>query len=307
MEDIRTKPFLDPEDVLSLGFIRNPPVYVFRRYPRAGLRSHILAVLDPVAVRREREGLVQDGVRVFPKAKPLKILRIFRTRFPGLPEAEEEITGVKQVIRFLGPECLALSEEFLVSCRFEGPPEILLCGLQEYVEGAVLDPWAELSDQRLQTLLRLIARETERTDGVPVKGIQVGAVKEKARIFVARTRRLVAEAALLPDLSGVGNLLVDRSGAVRLVDINNISRRPPEGVVPLDDQGYPVWDKSIEALFRIEQWAAGRAPSMDADPYLYLADPDRRRRVHELETRFTEGRGGGLSTYGHAGLPVTVP
>lgn len=307
MHDIRTTPFLKPEDVLALGFIRNPPVYVFRRYHRAGLRSHILAVLDPEAVRREREGIVQEGVRVFPRAKPVKILRIFRTRFAGLQDAENEIARVKQVIRFLGPECLALSEEFLVSYGLEGPSEILLCGLQEYVEGAVFDPWTTLSDQRLKALLRLIARENRWTGGVPGEGIQVEAVKEKAQIFVARTKRLVAEAGLMPDLSGVGNLLIDRAGAIRLVDINNISSRPPDGVVPLDDQGYPVWDKSIEALYRIETWAAGRVPAMDAEPYRCLTDPERRRMVHEIERRFMERRAGILPTYGAAGVLISTP
>jgi hypothetical protein len=51
--DIRDRETLQHGDIVSLNFIRADCPYVFRRHFRCGLRSHILEVLDPEAVRRE--------------------------------------------------------------------------------------------------------------------------------------------------------------------------------------------------------------------------------------------------------------
>ena len=130
-DDIRDKPCLDHDDILKLNFIRNPGRYHFRRHYRAGLRSHLMEVLNPEDVAKEKSGVVVDGLRMFPRAIPLKMFRIFRRRFKGLSEAKEELRRVRIVESYLGPDHIARSSEFLVhyagatemgdpSCRASG-------------------------------------------------------------------------------------------------------------------------------------------------------------------------------------------
>ena len=113
-EDVRDKLYLNERDVLGLNFIRTPGTYRYRRHYRSGLRSHIMQVLSPEAVKAERDGIITDGTRWFPRAEPLKMLRIFRTRFSSLTEAQEEVKRVKIIEDYLGPDNFARSEEFLV-------------------------------------------------------------------------------------------------------------------------------------------------------------------------------------------------
>lgn len=114
-EYVREKVRLDHEDVLRLNFIRNPGVFLYRRHYSAGLRSHIMQVLNLEDVKKEKEGVVIDGLRHFPKAGPLKMLRVFRERFNDLKDAEEELRNVKILEKFLRPGCVARSDEFLVT------------------------------------------------------------------------------------------------------------------------------------------------------------------------------------------------
>ena len=79
--DVREKPQLGHDDVLRLNFINPRARYHFRRHYRVGLRSHIMEVLSPEDLDHETNGVLGKGVRWFPKATPLKMLRIFRTRF----------------------------------------------------------------------------------------------------------------------------------------------------------------------------------------------------------------------------------
>ena len=65
-KDVRNKTTLTADDVYRLNFIRHPGTYVFRRHYRQGLRSHIMEVLDPQAVAREKNGVVSDGIKWFP-------------------------------------------------------------------------------------------------------------------------------------------------------------------------------------------------------------------------------------------------
>ncbi len=129
--DIRDKPYLDHNDVVGLNFIRNPNRYCFRRHYRAGLRPHIMEILDPQGIDGERNGIILDGLRWYPRPEPLRMLRIFRTRFENLREAEGEVKRVKIVQAYLAPDYVANSEEFLVDYTTNEKREILLCGLQE--------------------------------------------------------------------------------------------------------------------------------------------------------------------------------
>jgi len=93
--DPRDKPDLNHDDILSLNFIKDAGTFLFRRHYRSGLRSHIMEMVRRSDVEAERKGIPADGIRIFPKAQPRKMLRIFKTRFRDLRAAQEEIRRVK--------------------------------------------------------------------------------------------------------------------------------------------------------------------------------------------------------------------
>ena len=284
-EDIRDKPTLSPRDILELNFIRAPGAYRFRRHFRAGLRSHIMEVLHPEDLERENRGIVLEGVTWFPRARPVKMLRLFRTRFQSLQQAHEELARVKVVETYLAPDHLARSNEFLVDYKKNGTYEILLCGLQEYVEGAILDPWRHLDGDHLAYLWSRLGLPGKGSSGMDVTA-WTEAVRTGIRAFVEKVKKMILEARYIPDLAGVGNLLITRSGALKLVDINNISTVYFDPEIRVDDRGYPVCDKSIEAVFRIERQLLGdRAAGSDPLFGMFL-DPARMHRVRTIEEAF---------------------
>lgn len=63
-----------------------------------------MEVLHPEDVKKEKEGIKKRGVTWFPKAKPLKLLRIFRIRFDRLEVAKHELNRVKMVEKYLAPK-----------------------------------------------------------------------------------------------------------------------------------------------------------------------------------------------------------
>jgi hypothetical protein len=284
-DDIRGRPYLAHADILQLNFIRSPGEYVFRRHYRAGLRSHLMEVLDPEDVAREKGGVLVDGLRMFPRAVPLKMLRIFRRRFKDLTEAREEIRRVKTVEACLAPDHIARPAEFLVDYMGPEKREILLAGLQEYVAGEVLEPWGELGKRHLHSLLDRMGMD-DRRDPPGARDHWIDQVRTMAGEFVARVRKLIMEARLVPDLAGVGNLLLTRTGGIKLVDINNISEVSADPVVSLDDRGYPVCDKSIAVLFHLEQKLTSRSPQRDDPLYGPFLNPKRIERVKAAEKRF---------------------
>jgi hypothetical protein len=284
-EDIRDKPFIDHQDILRLNFIRDPGPYVFRRYPRHGLRSHILEVLDPHELERERTGIVIEGIRWFPRARPLKMLRIFRTGFPDLGEALEEIGRVKIVERYLAPEYLATSNEFLVDYQSGDGHSLILCGLQEYVEGEVLDPWRHLDARHLAELLR---RMNAGPYGGPERDLEarVRRVQKRAEGFVGRIKKMILETHYVPDLAGVQNLLLTPRGGIKLVDINNISEVRFGRPIDTDDKGYPICDKSIEALALLEEKLLARPIDREETLYRIYLDPQRVKAVAAIQEAF---------------------
>jgi hypothetical protein len=297
--DIRDKLRLNHSDILELNFIRSPGRFVFRRHYRAGLRSHVMGVLRPEDVKREKEGIERDGVKWFPKAKPLKMLRVFRTRFDRLEDATQELKRVKMVEKYLAPEYMAMSNEFLVDYHVHGKYETLLCGLQEYVEGEILDPW-ELLDQ--QSLWALFCRMTVHEEhGSRSKQDQIekwaGTVRSKAGRALAQIRKMIREAYLIPDLAGVGNLVLTPSGGIKLVDINNISEVSREADISCDGKGYPVCDKSVEALSLLEQKLLGRSLDKTDPVYGVFLDAGRMKEVQVLEKVFHRSRGPAGSSY----------
>jgi len=283
--DIREKPFIRPEDVLALNFVRSSPARAFRTHHRQGLRSHILEVLDPEDLQAEQAGVVENGLLRFPRARPVKMFRVFRTRFHGLEEGIEEIRRVKLLERHLGSKHMARSEEFLVDYVSQGRRDLLLCGLQDYVEGEPLDPWTAIRGDLTVELARRLAR-CYRSCARPAGTDLAEAIRARAASFIDRMKGMVLEAARIPDLAGVSNLIVTPSGDIKLVDINNISRVPFAPEIPLDDKGYPICDKSVQALFLLEQKLLGRDPDPGDPLHRHFLDPRRVRRVKKLESAF---------------------
>jgi hypothetical protein len=283
--DIRDKPYIEAADVLALNFIRRPARYAFRRHYRTGLRSHILEVLLPEDLETERHGIRTGKDIHFPRARSLKMLRIFRARFAGLREALDEIGRVKLIARYLAPDHVASSEEFLVSYVREGHVDIVLCGLQDYVEGEILDPWGPLDDAFLGELLARMNHVASQ-DQAAVFADRVNRAKKEVASFVEKVRKMIAEARHVPDLAGVGNLLLTPQGRIKLVDINNISPVSLNGAIFRDDRDYPVCDKSIEALSLLEKKILARSSSGEDPIYGIFLEPLRMRAVRDLVRTF---------------------
>lgn len=284
-KDIREKPFITQEDILALDFIKDPCPYVFRRHYRSGLRSHIMGILLPEDVQREKNGVMVGGIRYFPRARPVRMLRIFRTRFYNLSQAEEEPRRVKLLESYLAPLHLARSDEFIVDYRVEGKRNFLLCGLQEYVEGEVMNPWRCLDrDHLLSLLVRMGGEGASGSVDDPLEWLLT--VRRSAEGFIKRLKKMISDVKFIPDLAGVGNLILTRPGHIRLVDINNVSRVPEGAAIPLDDRGYPACDKSVEALSLLEQKLIERPIDKDDSLYGPFLDPVRMKEVRVLEDAF---------------------
>ena len=284
-EDIRDRPYLSHQDVLKLDFVRDPGIFFFRKHYRTGLRSHIMEVLDPAEVEKETTGVKVDGMMLYPRAEPLNMLRIFRTHFKSLSAAEEELKRVRIVQTYLAPDHVARSQEFLVDYTVHGRREILLCGLQEYVKGEVLEPWSYLGKPHLISLARDMRGEVNE-DGALTDSRWAQEVREKAESLVRKLKQMVLEAGHVPDLAGVGNLILTPAGEIKLVDINNISSVSFDATVPLDDRGYPVCDKSIRVISLLEERLLGRSVEEDDPIYEMFLRPDRIKEVKALEEEF---------------------
>jgi len=296
-EDIRNKSTICHSDVIALNFVRSSSPYVFRRHYRQGLRSHVMEILYPADVTIENTGTVIDGVRKFPRAIPFSMFRIFRTHFETLEEAWAEIERVKIVSEYLAPNFIAHSTEFIV--EYHGPhgPELMLCGLQEYIEGEILDPWTILDAANLLPTIYTQMRDRGASISLSRDEWVIGA-RKKGSELIDRFKRMIAHAGFIPDLAGVGNLMIKSSGEVCLVDINNISPVYSDSAIPLDEKGYPVCDKSIEAISLIEEKIVGRPINMEEKLYRLFLTSHRKRMANEkvklfskeFEERYVKGR-----------------
>ncbi|MFC1489007.1 hypothetical protein ACFL6B_04075 [Thermodesulfobacteriota bacterium] len=284
-EDIRDKSHISNEDVIGLNFIRSSGCYVFRKYYKQGLRSQIMEVLDPDDIVKQNKGEIIDGVRFFPWAKPLKILRIFRSRFNSVEDAFEEIKKLRIVEKYLPRESYAKSDEFIVDYRWNGKQDVILCGLQEYVEGEVLNPW-KLTDTNYLADLFTSMRVEGHHGSMPETEELHRRVWGKAIDFVNSAKKMILEANYVPDFAGVANLLLTPSGEIRLVDINNISRVSLGPDIILDDKDYPVCDKSIEAISILERHLMKKPLDMSEKIYRTFLDPQRMKDVKALEEKF---------------------
>jgi len=276
-EDIRDKAYLTHADVVALNFILDSGRYIYRRHFRNGLRSHIMEVLDAEQVHQETRGKMVAGVRLFPKATPLKMLRIFRTRLASISQALNEIVKLRVIETFLKKDQFAGSSEFIVDYQAPDGPDMLLCGLQEFVQGRKLDPWRLKSGGIFQIYPDKDA-QAQKTFAAQLR--------ESAQRFVAGIKNMVLKAGYIPDIAGQRNLLVTRRGRVRLVDINNVSRVQYKDDIFIDDKGYPVCDKSIEALALIDRHLCDGRNCTGHVLFERFLDPDRLRAVAALDEAF---------------------
>ena len=278
--DIRKKESLTGDEVSRLNFISDSTGLYFRKHYRQGLRSHIFEILKSEDVLRETKGHVIKGMRWFPRAVPGHMLRILRARFTTLDQALDEVKKYKLILEFLGYCLIARSQEFIVEYTGINGGEIVLCGIQEYIDGAALDPWALLGQDPLYTFFKAkFPAVTFECEPLPKA---VDAVK----CFVKRTRKMIMETGYIPDLAGNGNLIITAGGGIKLVDINNIIKIHLNDIIFLDDKNYPSCDKSVEVLAILEQKILKKNILWDDPLYGHFLSPGRQKRVKELEDRF---------------------
>lgn len=124
--------------------------------------------------------------------------------------------------------------------------------------------------------------------------------------FIRDVRDMVESLGLLPDLVGRGNLVLDRFGLVKLIDINNFRRLVPDDEIAngpteadfdawarglgritdwlpagfVDDLGHPIGDLSMAQLRRLEIRGLGRdSRAVDTDPFYGPLRNEERRRI----------------------------
>jgi hypothetical protein len=284
-EDIRDKAYIGHNDVVALNFINPKGRFFFRRHFRQGLRSHVMEVLLQEDVEIEKRGKLVNGVRWYPKAVPRHVFRIFRTRLETVDQALREIRRLRIAERYLLPHFLAPSMEIILDYRGPKGTSPLLCGLQEYVEGQILDPWSPLPPNALyQSLHDRLRSESEATTRSLASWHQ--ATRRSIARFIHQVKLMIAETGYIPDLAGIGNLMMTPAGAIKLVDINNISKIAFDGTVHLDDRGYPVCDKSIEVLFILEHKLTDRSVNRGENLYHFFLTPERMDAVRARELAY---------------------
>ena len=111
-------------------------------------------------------------------------------------------------------------------------------------------------------------------------------MRSKGDIFISKIKQMILEKRHVPDLAGVGNLVMVPSGEIKLVDMNNISGTFFDERIHLDDRGYPVCDKSIESLSFLERNLLGRPVDTTEPIYRHFLDPRRRKAVQAREQIF---------------------
>ena len=287
--DIRDQAYLSGKEVKKLNFIKASTTLEFRKYYRSGLRSHIFEVLEAGDVQKEIQGEIIDGIRMYPRARPLKMFRILRTRFKNKEAVFQEIEKYNTLLKFLGPDLIALSEEFMADYTGTGKSQIVLCGLQEYVEGKILDPWRLFGDNYLKELFGSMPR-TDALDPLDQPALnqpgRVDRAKKNIENFVKKIREMISHTGYIPDLAGIGNLILTPGGDLKLVDINNIVEIKLNDTISLDDKGYPSCDVSIEVLSILERDILQRKIQMDDPLYRLFLSPERRQRVKTIENEF---------------------
>ncbi|MGB5985819.1 MAG: hypothetical protein WBG37_10980 [Desulfobacterales bacterium] len=286
--DIRPLKRLVHGDVAGLNFIRVNPKIRFRKHYREGLRSQIIEVLYQEDLDRETRGVVEDGIRRYPRARPRKMLRLFRAPFETPGDAFREALEFDLLKTYLGREHLAQSSEFIVTYRWDRGEMIMLCGLQQYVEGCMVNPWSLCQGDYREMLYQAMPWPAHYRRERPAKDQFVEKVGQSARRLITKVRRMITETGSIPDLAGVGNLIVTPRAHLKLVDINNVSPLEISARIYLDGRGYPVSDKSVEVLALLEEKLVGRPVDRQDPLYVHFLDARRMAAVRIEEKRFRQ-------------------
>ena len=98
---------------------------------------------------------------------------------------------------------------------------------------------------------------------------------------------MISDAGHVPDLAGIGNLLVTPAGRLKLVDINNIVQIKMDDTILIDDKGYPSCDVSIEVLSILDQNISQNPLRLDDPLYRFFLSAERRKKVKHLEREFS--------------------
>ena len=284
-QDIRDKLHISHNDIIGLNFIRKQDTHVFRKYYKQGLRSQIMEVLASRDVLKQDAGEIINGIRHYPWARPKKILRIFRTKFESTEQIFDEITKYKIIEQYLPQDAYSKSSEFIVDYIREGNRDVILCGLQDFIDGKVLNPWDLFQKKYLENLFSSMQQEGRKPSKMTSDQF-IGRLRKQASTFIKSLKKMMLETGYLPDLAGIGNLIITFSGNIKLVDINNITKVSFGPEIRLDDKGYPVCDKSIEALSIMEQMLLGRVIDKTEKPYEIFLAPQRMKAVKDLEEKF---------------------
>ena len=283
--DIRPLEALQHGDVAALNFIRANPRIRFRKHYRQGLRSQIIEVLYQEDLDRESRGVVVNGVRRYPRARPRKMLRLFRAAFASREEAFREARKFAVLKRYLGAAHLAQSSEFIVTYRWNRGAMIMLCGLQQYVQGVLINPWARCRGDYAEMLCQAMAWAVGAA-AAPGREAFMAAMGRNAGRLVSRVRRMIRETGTIPDLAGVGNLILTPEAQIKLVDINNVSPIEFSTRIHLDGRGYPVGDKSVEVLALLEEKFLGRPVELTDPLYAHFLSPPRMAAARRKEQQF---------------------
>ena len=271
--DIRNKNRVEHEDMVGLNFILDEPSYVFKYHRNQGLRSHVVQVISPNDYRAETEGIEVNGRKEFPRAVPDYVFRIYRSKIEP-EEAMEDIKKIKVVREYL-KENMAYSNEFIASYKKNDGAqenyETILCGLQEFIKGDIIDPWfcvPESYDDNFK-------KET-------IKAID-------------RVKECIHETGYIPDLAGRGNFIYGKRGVV-LTDINNINKVDFSSYIYIDNKGFPIVDTSIEALSELEKAVKG---SVDSDLiYEHYLEPSRKSKCLQLRKEWSKKQDEELPFFG---------
>ncbi|MBU1341495.1 MAG: hypothetical protein KKE44_00900 [Proteobacteria bacterium] len=278
--DIRDQDCLSGNEIQKLNFVKTSGRYVFRKYYRSGLRSHIFEVLLAKDVLKETQGEMTDGILMFPRARPKKMFRILRNRFKAKEAVFNEIKKYTLLLNALGPDLIAESEEFIVDYTGTGTHQIVLCGLQEYIEGEILDPWRLFGKNYLNNLFDATLLTASRHRSV------VETARKNIARFVKKTRQMISQKGYIPDLAGIGNLVLTPEGDLKLVDINNIVEIKLDDSIRIDDKGYPSCDVSVHVLSILERDILQKDICMDDPLYRLFLSKKRKRQVKALEKTF---------------------
>ena len=163
----------------------------------------------------------------------------------------------------------------------------MLCGFQEYIEGDIIDPWTILDAESLLPVLY----KTKKDRGItmPLSSDEwVADARKKGAQLIDRLKRMITHSGHIPDLAAVGNLIITANGEICLEDINNISAVYSDSTIPLDEKGYPVCDKSDEALSLMERKIVGRPINMEEKLYKQFLTSQRKNLVQEKVALFSE-------------------